>query len=154
SVSTTDDEALAAEIQRSLAVVRWTAVDAIWRSGDGGETDAAATGSPLAALGAPVSAPPYTGRARALLDQIGDPEPGASELAAAAALAADRRTRPLNLLPARLRPRRLTRQQIGALGALAAALILGIAALLIPGYQETRRLAKINARIVALDGQV
>src|SRR5262249_13709837 len=43
SVSTTDDEALAAEIQRSLAVVRWTAVDAIWRSGDGGETDAAAT---------------------------------------------------------------------------------------------------------------
>src|SRR5712692_4113434 len=153
SVSTTDDEALAAEIQRSLALARWTAVEAIWRSGDGAETEAPA-GSPLSTLGAPVTAPPYSARARGLLAQIGDPEPGAAQLAVAVALAAERRVRPLNLLPVRLRPRRLTPQQFAALGALAAAVILGITALLIPGYRESRRLAQVNGSIVALDGQV
>jgi Tfp pilus assembly protein PilN len=152
-VSTTDDEALAAEIQRSLALARWTAVDAIWRSGDGAETETPA-GSPLTTLGAPVTAPPYSTRASGLLAQIGDPEPGAAQLAAAVALAAERRVRTLNLLPVRLRPRRLTRQQFAAIGALAAAVILGITALLIPGYRESRRLAQVNKSIVALDGQV
>ena len=153
SVSTTDDEALAAEIQRSLALARWTAVDAIWRSGDGAETETPA-GSPLTTLGAPVTAPPYSTRASGLLAQIGDPEPGAAQLAVAVALAAERRVRTLNLLPVRLRPRRLTRQQFAAIGALAAAVILGITALLIPGYRESRRLAQVNKNIVALDGQV
>jgi Tfp pilus assembly protein PilN len=153
SVSTTDDEALAAEIQRSLALARWTAVDAIWRSGDGAETETPA-GSPLTTLGAPVTAPPYSARASGLLAQIVDPAPGAAQLAAAVALAAERRVRPLNLLPVRLRPRHLTRQQFAATGALAAAVILGITALLIPGYRESRRLAQINGSIVALDGQV
>jgi Tfp pilus assembly protein PilN len=150
-VTTTEDEALAAEIQRSLALTRWTGVDEIWRSGDGGETPVA---SPLASLGAPVGAPPYRARARALLAQITDPEPGAAQIAAAIALASERRTRPLNLLPTRLRPRHLTGQQIAALGALAAAVVLGITALLVPGYRESRRLAGINGRIAALDGQV
>ncbi|HMH53163.1 MAG TPA: PilN domain-containing protein [Candidatus Acidoferrum sp.] len=153
SVTTTDDSTLAAEIQRSLAVTRWTAVDAIWRSGDGEEMETPPE-SPLARLGAPVMEPPYSARARALLAQINDPEPGAAQLTAAVALAAERRVRPLNLLPTRLRPRRLTRQQIGALGALAAAVILGITALLVPGYRESRRLTRVNGSIVALDGQV
>jgi Tfp pilus assembly protein PilN len=151
SVATTDDDALAAEIQRSFALTRWTGVDEIWRSGDGSETDAAAA---LTSLGAPVTEPPYRARARALLDQITDPEPGAAELVAAVALASERRTRPLDLLPARLRPRRLTRQQVAALGALAAAVVLGITALLVPGYRENRRLAAVNGSIAALDGQV
>jgi Tfp pilus assembly protein PilN len=150
-VTTTEDEALAAEIQRSLALTRWTGIDEIWRSGDGGETPVA---SSLASLGAPVGAPPYRARARALLAQITDPEPGAAQVAAAVALASERRTRPLNLLPTRLRPRHLTGQQIAALGALAAAVILGITALLVPGYRESRRLAGINGSIAALDGQV
>ncbi|MGH7341856.1 MAG: PilN domain-containing protein, partial [Candidatus Rokuibacteriota bacterium] len=91
---------------------------------------------------------------RALLDQIGEPAPGAAQLALGVALASRRRTRPLDLLPARLRPRRLTRQQFVALGALAAAVILGITALLIPGQRENRRLATVNKRIVELDGPV
>jgi len=151
SVATTDDDALAAEIQRSLALTRWTGVDEIWRSGDGAETDTAAS---LTSLGAAVTEPPYRARARALLAQITDPEPGAAQLVAAVALASERRARPLDLLPTRLRPRRLTRQQIAALGALAAAVILGITALLVPGYRESRRLAAVNGSIVALDGQV
>jgi Tfp pilus assembly protein PilN len=153
SVATTDDRALAAEIQRSLAVVRWPAVETVWRSGDGAEVDTPDE-SPLTALGAPVSEPPYSRRARALLDQAGDLEPGAAHLVAGVALAAERRVRPLDLLPIRLRPRRLTRQQIGALGALAATVILGITALLVPGYRENRRLADVNRSIVALDREV
>ena len=152
-VTTIEDEALAAEIQRSLGVMRWTSVEAIWRSGDGADVQTP-TESALAAFGSPVTAPPYSGRARALLAQIADPEPGAAQLATAVALASERRTRPLDLLPAHLRPRRLTRQQLAAIGALAAAVILGITALLVPGYQDSRRLVLVNRRIVELDGQV
>lgn len=156
SVPTADDEALAAEIGRSLTITRWTGVDAIWRSGDGAVTGtpAASAASALDTFGAPVTPPPYTAKARALLVQIPDPEPGAAQLVTAVAVGAKRRTRPLELLPARLRPRRLTRQQVMAAGALAAAVILGITALLVPGYRENRRLAQINRRIVELDAPV
>jgi Tfp pilus assembly protein PilN len=78
---------------------------------------------------------------------------GAAQLALAVAVGA-RRARPLQLLPFRLRPRRFTRQQLTALGALAAAVLLGITALLIPGYRENRRLTVINQRIATLDREV
>ena len=48
----------------------------------------------------------------------------------------------------------MTGVQTCALPILAAAVILGITALLVPGYRESRRLAVINGSIVALDGQV
>jgi Tfp pilus assembly protein PilN len=153
NVPTADDDTLAAEIERSLAVTRWPGVDAVWRSGDGGPTESP-TASTATMVGAPVAAPPYTARARALLAQISEPEPGAAQLAAAVAVSAGRRARPLELLPVRLRPRRFTRQQLAALGALAAAVLLGITALLVPGYRENRRLATVNKRIVELDGPV
>lgn len=152
-VATADDDALAAEIRRSLLITRWGSVDALWRSGDVSAA-AAPTTSALTTFGAPVTAPPYTGRARALLAQIGEPEPGASQLAAAVALGARRRHRPLELLPTRLRPRRFTRQQFIAAGALAFAVVLGVIALLVPGYRENRRLALVNRRIVELDKPV
>jgi Tfp pilus assembly protein PilN len=151
TVPTADDEALAAEIQRSLAVTRWAGVDGVWRSGDVEVTEAPTT-SALTLFGVPVTVPPYTPRAQTLLAQITDPQPGAAQLAVA--VAAGRRVRPLELLPTRLRPRRLTRQQIAAVGALAAAVVLGITALLVPGYRENRRLTVINKRIVELDGPV
>lgn len=153
SVPTAEDEALAAEIQRSLAMARWAGVDAVWRSGDG-EPEASPSDAALTMFGAPMSAPPYTPRARAMLAQISEPAPGPAQLALAVALASTRRVRPLELLPARLRPRRLTRQQFVALGALAAAVILGITALFIPGHRESRRLTVINKRIVELDAPV
>jgi Tfp pilus assembly protein PilN len=153
SVPTADDDALVAEIRRSLTITRWASVDAVWRSGDGAGAEPVVS-SALATLGVPVTEPPFTARARALLSQITDAEPGAAQLVAAVAVGAKRRSRPLELLPTRLRPRRLTRQQIIAAGALAAAVILGITALLVPGYRENRRLAQINRRIVELDGPV
>jgi Tfp pilus assembly protein PilN len=152
-VTTTEDEALATEIQRSLALIRWTSVETIWRSGDEADT-AVEDGPAFTALGAPVTEPPYSSRARALLAQIAEPEPGATQIATALALASERRGHLLDLLPTRLRPRRLTRQQVAAIGALAAAVILGITALLVPGYRESRRLTQVNRRIVELDGQV
>jgi Tfp pilus assembly protein PilN len=153
TVPIADDDALAAEIQRSLATTRWAGVDGVWRSGDGEVTEAPTT-SPLTMFGVPVTPPPYTSRVQALLAQITEAQPGAAQLALAVAVAAGRRTRPLELLPTRLRPRRLTRQQLLAAGALAAAVILGITALLVPGYRENRRLTVINRRIVELDGPV
>ncbi len=149
SVTSDGDEAIAAEIERSLAVVRWRNVDAIWASGDEEGLDAA----PRALLGAAVTEPPYTARARALLAQSTGVPAGAGELALAVAVGS-RRARPLQLLPPRLRPRRLTRPQLIALGAVAAVVILGITALVIPGYRENRRLSGINRRIATLDGEV
>lgn len=153
SLPTAADDAVAAEIQRSFAVARWRGVDAIWQSGDG-EAPGTPTASPLTTFGVPVTAPPYTARARTLLAQISEPQPGAAQLATAVAVSAMRRVRPLQLLPVHLRPRRLTRQQFAALGALAAAIVLGLTALLVPGYREDRRLATIDKRIATLDGEV
>jgi Tfp pilus assembly protein PilN len=152
SVSTAADEVIAVEIERSLAITRWRGVDAVWASGDG-EVPESAEASARTLLGALVTAPPYTPRARALLGQITGAPAGAAQLAVAVAVAA-RRARPLQLLPLRLRPRRFTRQQLAALGALAAAVILGITALLVPGYRENRQLKVIDRRIAALDGEV
>jgi Tfp pilus assembly protein PilN len=152
SVSTAEDEVIAAEIERSLAVTRWRGVDAVWASGDD-EDPESAEASARTLLGALVTAPPYTPRARALLGQIAGAPEGAAQLAVAVAVAT-RRARPLQLLPLRLRPRRFTRQQLAALGALAAAVILGITALLVPGYRENRQLKVIDRRIAALDGEV
>lgn len=153
SVPTADDHALAAEIQRSLAVTRWATVDAVWRSGDGAAETSPADSAPTL-FGAPVAAPPYLSGPRALLGQIGDQAPGPAQLALAVALASRRRARSLDLLPKRLQPRRFTRQQVGAIAALVLAVILGIGALLVPGHREQRRLAQINRRIVELDAPV
>lgn len=151
-VPTAQDEAIATEIRRSLAITRWHGVDAIWQSGDG-EAPGVPTSAAVTTFGAPVTEPPYAPRARALLAQITEPQPGAAQLAVAVAVAS-RRLRPLQLLPAHLRPRRLTRQQLVNVGALAAAVILGVTALLIPGYRESRRLATIDRQIAALSGEV
>ena len=153
SVPTSEDEAIAAEIQRSLAVTRWRGVDDVWYSGDG-EPPGSGTASGPAMVGVRVTEPPYTPRARALLAQVSEPQPGAAQLTLAVALAASRRGHLHQLLPVALRPRRLTRQQLMTVGALAAAVILGITALLVPGYRENRRLVALNKRIAGLDGEV
>jgi Tfp pilus assembly protein PilN len=143
----TGDEELAAEIRRSFTVLRWRACDGIWLSG---ERELA--GTALLALNAAVSAPPYTPRAARLLAAPGDAPPGLAELAIA--VAARRGARPLDLVPAERRPRRLTRAQWVTVGMLAITLAVGLAALLHPGYRASRQLAKTNRRIEALTPQV
>jgi Tfp pilus assembly protein PilN len=147
SVPGADDALLADEVRRSLAVVRWRGCDAIWASGD-----LAPQAPALAALGTPVSAPPYTSGAQARLGGLPAEDRGAHELALAVAVA--RRGRALDLLPGGLRPRRLTRAQGITLGVAAATALLLVGALLMPGYRQQRHLARINAEIARLDPQV
>jgi Tfp pilus assembly protein PilN len=147
AVPAADDAGLADEVRRSLAVVRWRDCDAVWVSGD-----LAPDAPALASLGAPVGAPPYTPRAQAQLATLPAEDRGAHELALA--VAARRRTRPLDLLPAGLRPRRLSRAQGLTLGVATATALLLVAALLVPGYREQRHLDHINGEIARLDPQV
>lgn len=150
-VTSADDAALAGEIRRSLSVVRWHAVDEVWISGDADAPGGPSTDA-LTALGTPVTAPPYTAHAAQLLADVDGEQRGVRELAAA--VAAARRVRSLDLIPAPLRPRRLTRPQLVTAGVAAATLLMVLAALLVPGYRDRSRLAALNADINRLTPEV
>jgi Tfp pilus assembly protein PilN len=142
-----DDDAVASEIRRSLGVVKWRAVDEVWVSGDVLSPQTAAM-STLGELTAIVTEPPYTARVRRLLGAVDTDLRGARQLAAAVALG--RRARPFDLIPTSLRARRFTRPQIVTAGMAAAAVILAIAALVVPGYRDRNRLAVLNGEIARL----
>lgn len=139
------DATLVAETRRSFAGARWRGCDAVWVSGDGAAADA------LLDLGVPISDPPWTSRARRHLAEITEPR-GAAELAVATA--SSRGIRPLDLIPSAIKPRRLTRQEMFTVGALAATVLLALAALLVPGYRESRSLSRLNAEIARIDPEV
>ena len=143
-VPAADDADVAAEIRRSLSVVRWRAIDEVWTSGDVSPMAMNSFGD----LGVSVTEPPYAARVRRLLDGLDTDFRGARELAAAVALG--RRVRPLDLIPTSLRARRLTRPQIVTAGVAAAAVILAILALVVPGYRDRNRLASLNSEIARL----
>jgi Tfp pilus assembly protein PilN len=147
SVEAPDEAVMVEEIQRSLAIIGWRTCDAVWVSGDARPEDAGA----LAVLGAPVTEPPFSSRARGWLGALGEPR---GEAMLALAVAAGGRLRPLELLPPALRPRHLTRTQLVTIGTAAAVVLLGITALLIPGYRASRQLAHINEEIAQLDPEV
>jgi Tfp pilus assembly protein PilN len=148
SLGTADAAQVVSEIQRSLGVVRWRAANIVWLSGDRWDDAVPALGE----LGVAVTEPPYTARARAKLAQLDDGLRGALELAVATA--SGHGIRPLDLLPPVLKPRRFTREQLVTAGMAAATILLGIGALLAPGWRESRHLAAINARIAKLDPEV
>lgn len=151
SLPAADDASIADEIQRSLAAVRWRECNAVWVSGDG-EAPGAPTSSPLSSLGVPVVEPPWTAVARQRLAGLPSEQRGALELAVA--VVSGRSTRPLELLPAAVRPRRLSRQQAVTVGMAAATVLLGLVALLAPGWREQRHLNRLNAEIASLDPNV
>jgi Tfp pilus assembly protein PilN len=147
SAEAEDDVALADEVRRSLAAVRWRECDAIWLSGDPLPELAA-----LAALGAPVTEPAYSTRMSNRLGALSPEDRGAQELALA--VASGRRGRALDLLPPALRPRRVTRPQGITLGLAAVTALLLITALLVPGMRQQRHLNRINSEITRLDPEV
>jgi len=143
SLPSASDEEIVSEIRQSLTVLRWRTCDGIWLSGESEY------------VGASVSAPPYTATARRLLEGLerdAESARGLGELAIA--VAARRGARPLDLIPAGRRPRRLTRAQWATMGTLAATVILGVSALLYPGYRAGRYLTSVNRQIEALTPQV
>jgi Tfp pilus assembly protein PilN len=140
-----DDETLVNETRRSLAGARWRECDAVWVSGDG----AAAAG--MLDLGVPVSDPPWTEAAQRNLADLGELQ-GAAELAVATA--SRRGIRPLDLIPPAIKPRRFTRQEKLTGAVLAATVVLALIALLLPGFREGRRLARLNAEIARIDPEV
>jgi Tfp pilus assembly protein PilN len=142
------DVPLGEEIRRTFALTRWRTCDAIWVSGDGG----AALTPQLAELGVPPGEPDYTRQARQRLAAVGDVPRGAAELAVAVASAG--RLHGLDLIPPALRPRRVTRAQALTLVTLVVTVVLGVGALVAPGYRQTRDLARLNARVTALDAEV
>ena len=131
--------------------MKWDGCGAVWISGDA-VAPAVSAASPLADLGAPVTAPAYTVAARRALGAIEGVPRGALELALAVALAPGER--PLDLLPAPLRPFRLTRAQKITGAVAAAAAVIVIAASMVPGYRDGVRLAAINGEIARLDSEV
>jgi Tfp pilus assembly protein PilN len=150
SLPGSSDDEIASEIRQSLTVLRWRTCDAIWLSGESEYVGAA-----FAPLGVPVSAPPHTANARRLLEALEretESTRGLSELAIA--VAARHGARPLDLIPDGRRPRRITRSQWATMGILAATLILGLAALLYPGYRASRYLVSVNRKIEALTPEV
>jgi len=147
SVPFADDRELSDEIARSLGPARWRGCDAVWVSGD-----LTAPATALGRLGAPVTAPPWTERARRWLDGA-EPEPrGARTLALA--VAAGRGLRPLDLIPAPLRPRHLTRPQMATAAMLAVTVGLALAALLVPGLRDGRRLAALDRELARIEPDV
>ncbi|MBI3636539.1 MAG: PilN domain-containing protein, partial [Candidatus Rokubacteria bacterium] len=146
-----DDAVIAEEIRRSFTITKWRACEAVWLSGDTAPLEAPST-SALADLGVPVTEPPWTTRARKLLATITEEPRGAAMLAAA--VAAGPRVRPLDLVPPAQRARTVTRPQLATAGLVAATVILGIGALLVPGIRQSRELRQVNAQITTLDPQV
>jgi general secretion pathway protein L len=62
--------------------------------------------------------------------------------------------RALDLVPAPLRPFRLTRSHLITAGIAAATVGLALVALLVPGYRDGRRLAAVAAVVAGLDAEV
>src|SRR5262249_42017253 len=133
-----DDETLVNETRRSLAGARWSGCDAGW--GSGGPT-----------RGGPLWPPPWTEQAAQILPTLGEAR-GAAELAVATA--ARRGVRPLDLIPPAIKPRRFTRHEKLTGAVLAATVLLALIALLLPGFREGRRLARLNAAISPIDPQL
>jgi Tfp pilus assembly protein PilN len=145
SFAAADDETLNTETRRSFAGARWRGCNAIWVSGDG------AAAAPLLDLGVPISDPPWSARAERRLAQVAEPR-GALELALATA--SNRGIRALDLIPPAIKPRRFTKQEMLTGGAVAATAVLAMAALLVPGFVENRRLARLNGEIARIEPNV
>jgi Type IV pilus assembly protein PilM len=145
-VVSSDPAELASEIRRTLGLFRWRECDAVWVSGD----DAARyeQSAALAALETPVGPPPISRQAARAL--------GAADGAAWLAIAVSTSPRPprLNLLPTGLRPRRLSRAQIAKIGLVVVTVGLGVVSLFAQGMRNTRHLARVDAEIRQLSGDV
>lgn len=146
----TDGSELAREIERSLPLVQWRECPAIWISGD--ESERFLSALELAALGAPVSAPPYKPVIAALLGSFATEQQGAGLLALG--VAAGHRHPILNLLPQEMRPKAPSRTQWVTAATTAVTALLGMTLLYTQVLTEDRYLARLSQEIRRLEPEV
>ena len=145
-VAATDVQALTREIQRSLPLVRWSAADDVWLSGD----DAQTTRADLAgSLGVPVSPPPYARAFVPLVAALPAEREGAALLALA--VAATPRNPLLNLLPVRARPWTPSREQLVTAGVIVATALLGLGLAQAHVIKTERYLARVTEEVRRLE---
>ncbi len=150
TVPAADDEALASEVDATLALLGWAECDAIWVSGDG--ADELLTSPALAGLTGSVAPPPWSAATDALLAELPDAERGRATLALAVALGSRRPL--LNLLPVELRPRTFSTGQLVTAGTVGITVLLGLGLVLAQGYKQQRYAAKLADAIHQLDPEV
>jgi general secretion pathway protein L len=131
-------------------VAGWPDVGALWISGDDASEFLAS--SALADFGAAVTEPPLKPMARALIAQLPEEDKGSAMLALAAATGSARP--PLNLLPAELRPRTVSMEQVATVGMVVVTAGLGLALLVGQGYKQHRHAERLSQAIRALDPEV
>jgi Tfp pilus assembly protein PilN len=138
---------LVREIQRSLALLQWRDCEALWVSGD--ESERFLSAPALAELGAPVSEPPFGEQGRALVESLPEERHGAAMLALAVACGS--RQPRINLLPAALRPRRISRGQLVTAAMAGLTLLLGLGLLGAQVWQRQRYVGQISQELRHLD---
>jgi len=150
TVPVKDGEELADEVAATLRLLGWPDIGALWISGDDASEFLAS--SALADFGTAVTEPPLKPRARALIAQLPEEDKGSAMLAVAAATGPARP--PLNLLPAELRPRTVSMEQVATVGMVVVTAGLGLALLVGQGYKQHRHAERLSQAIRALDPEV
>jgi len=148
-VAAADPAELAREIGRSLPVVRWSDADLVWLSGLSGEEAPAWRDDLTGALGLPVTVPPYAGFALPLVAALPADDQGAGLLALA--VAAERRSPALNLLPAAARPWTPSRGQAVTAAMVALVALLGLGVGLVHVVRRERYLGRVTEEIRRLE---
>lgn len=145
-VAAADVQGLAREIQRSLPLVRWSAAEDVWLSGDEAET---ARADLAGALGVPVSPPPYAEAFVPLVAALPTEREGAALLALA--VAATPRNPVLNLLPVRARPWTPSREQLVTAGVIVVTALLGLGLALTHVIKRERYVARVTEEVRRLE---
>ena len=137
---------LARELRRSVPVVRWSAADEVWLSGDDAATWHAELGP---SLEVPVAAPPFAAPSLALIARLPADGRGAGLLALA--LAAGPRSPRLNLLPKAAQPWSPSRAQLVTAGMVLVAALLALSLALVHVIRAERYLERVSAEIRRLE---
>jgi Tfp pilus assembly protein PilN len=148
-VAATDPDVLAREIGRSLPVVRWSGADLVWISGLSPGDAGAWTDNLTVALGVPATAPPFAASVLPLVAALPADDLGAGLLALA--IAAERRSPALNLLPVAARPWAPARGQLVTAAMVAVVALLGLSLTLVHVVRQERYLGRVTEEIRRLE---
>jgi Tfp pilus assembly protein PilN len=149
TVTDSEDQTLAREIRRSLTLLRWDGLEAMWLFGDAAEL----LSSPhLSAFGATPGPPPYKRDVLKSLPALAEQVP--IGLALPAFAAAFSRRPQLNLLPVERRPSRPQLSHMVTAASLAVTVALGVGLLFAQTHVQQRELLRLNRTLAELNPEV